>query len=169
MKSIFILTLFSILFSVSANTQNLPDWESIKWLTGEWIGEGNGQPGQGNGTFTFKFDLNGKIIVRKGHTDFPQQGNKPASVHDDLMIIYADASGNPSKAIYFDNEGHIINYQLEISANTVTLTSEKSDNSPIFRLTYSLLEDGKFNTKFEISQDGLNFMKYLEGNSIKKN
>jgi hypothetical protein len=169
MKSILILTLFSIVFAVSINAQNQPNWDSIKWLTGEWIGEGSGQPGQGNGTFSFNTDLDGRIMIRKGHTEFPPQGNKPATEHNDLMIFYADETGNPSKAIYFDNEGHTINYQLIVTQKSVSLTSEKSANSPMFRLTYTLLDDGKFNTKFEISQDGEKFIKYLEGNSIKKN
>ena len=47
------------------------------------------------------------------------------------------------------------------------LTSEKNPNAPIFRLTYTLLDDNTVNTKFEMSQDGENFMTHIEGKSKK--
>ena len=31
-------------------------WTNFDGLVGEWVGDGAGQPGQGNGTFTFNFD-----------------------------------------------------------------------------------------------------------------
>lgn len=38
---------------------------------------------------------------------------------------------------------------------------------PVFRLTYTWLEPGLENTKFEMSQDGKNFITYVEGKSVK--
>jgi hypothetical protein len=93
--------------------------------------------------------------------------NKPAIIHDDLMIVYLDINGSPSKAIYFDNEGHIINYQITYSDKSIVLTSDKILNVPIFRLTYSLLDIDTVNTKFEMSQDGVRFTTYIEGKSKK--
>ena len=81
------------------------------------------------------------------------------------MIVSLDYSGNPSKAIYFDNEGHTINYSITYTANTIVLLSEKIQNVPIFRLTYTLLDKQTVNTKFEMSQDGEKFMTYIEGKS----
>ena len=49
----------------------------------------------------------------------------------------------------------------------IVLTSEKIPNAPIFRLTYTLLDDNTVNTKFEMSQDGENFMTHIEGKSKK--
>lgn len=142
-------------------------WDKWSWLLGEWKGEGNGQPGQGGGTFTFKYDLDKKIIERKSHSEYPASGNKPKTVHDDLMIIYTDMSGNPSKAIYFDNEGHVINYNVTSSDRSIIMTSEKAGAIPVFRLTYSDLGSKSINTKFEMSQDGEKFMTYIEGKSKK--
>lgn len=81
------------------------------------------------------------------------------------MIVYSDTSGNPSKAIYFDNEGHTINYALSFAEKSIIFTSEKSSNAPIFRLYYTLLDNGSVNTKFEISQDGITFVTYIKGKS----
>lgn len=167
MKLLLILALSAILTSASGQLSNM--WDKWNWLTGEWIGEGAGQPGQGSGTFSFSYDLDKNILVRRSHTEFPSSDNKPKTVHNDLMIIYPDQSGNPVKAIYFDNEGHTINYSITYSKGTTILTSEKAPNVPVFRLTYTSLETEAVNTKFEMSQDGVKFSVYLEGKSKKRN
>jgi hypothetical protein len=140
-------------------------WEKLKWLVGDWVGEGSGQPGQGGGTFSFHFGLNNNVLERKSHSEYPATGDRPAVIHDDLMIIYPDNSGNAVKAIYFDNEGHVINYNITFQGNTVVLTSEKMTGSPVFRLVYTLLDPETSNTRFEISQDGEKFTPYVEGKS----
>ncbi|MDD3310336.1 MAG: hypothetical protein PHY69_10315 [Dysgonamonadaceae bacterium] len=137
------------------------------WLMGEWKGEGIGNPGQGGGTFSFAYDLDKNIIIRKSHSEYPATDNKPKIIHEDLMIVYFDDSKSPSNAIYFDNEGHIINYTITYADKSITFTSNKLANTPIFRLTYLLLEKDLVNTKFEMSQDGVNFMTYIEGKSKK--
>jgi len=162
--------LLSVLFFsclTSAFAQQPASWEKWTWLIGEFQGEGSGQPGQGGGTFSFAFDLDKNIVVRKSHSEYPATNNKPLIVHNDLMIVYPDYTGNPSKAIYFDNENHTINYSITYQDKAIVLTSNKIANVPIFRLTYTLLNDGMVNTKFEMSQDGEKFMTYIEGKSKK--
>ncbi len=162
-----LIAVFILLLSTAAFAQQSTGWDKWKWLMGEWHGEGDGKPGQGSGTFSFKPDLSEKILVRKSHSEYPATANKPEIIHDDLMIIYPDYSGAPSKAIYFDNEGHTINYSISYTGNSIVMTSDKIANVPVFRLTYSLLDDGSVNTKFEISQDGTTFTTYVEGKSKK--
>ena len=70
-------------------------------------------------------------------------------------------------AIYFDNEHHVINYSVSLSGETIILTSQKIDNTPVFRLIYSSMDEKHIRVKFETSQDGLNFRTYLEGKSKK--
>jgi hypothetical protein len=83
------------------------------------------------------------------------------------MIVYPDANDKTTKAIYFDNEGHVINYTVSLTDKLITLTSLPSPNTPIFRLTYELLDQEAVNTKFEMSRDGVKFMTYVEGKSKK--
>lgn len=99
---------------------------------GEWVGEGSGQTGQGAGTFSFKPDLDQKILVRKSHSEFPASANKPEIIHADLMVVYPDYSGSPNKAIYFDNEGHTINYSITYSDQLIVFTSEKVPNVRVY-------------------------------------
>lgn len=142
--------------------------EKFNYLIGSWKGEGSGKPGEGEGYFSFQFDLGNKILIRKNHTEFPASQNRPATIHDDLLIVYpSDREGN-QKAIYFDNEGHVINYSISFSnENDIVFTSEKTPNMPVFRLTYSKLDSKSVNVIFEMSNDGVKFMKYVEGKSKK--
>jgi len=165
------LFLFVVLFSISINIfgQEKPSWKNWNWLMGSWIGEGSGEPGTGGGTFSFSLDLDEKILIRKSHSEYPAEDNKPVIIHDDLMIVYPDLNGIPSDAIYFDNEGHTIKYHIIYSENAIILTSEKNPGAPVFRLTYTLFNKDTIDTKFEMSQDGKDFMLYIEGESKKIN
>jgi len=169
MKTKLAFTLLLFATSIASFGQQNTQWDKWNWLMGEWTGEGGGQPGQGSGTFSFAFDLDKNIIVRKSHSEYPASENRPAVIHDDLMIIYLDFNESPTKAIYFDNEGHVIDYSITYGDKSVIMTSKKMSGVPVFRLTYTLLDDEKVNTKFEMSQDGENFMTYVEGKSKKSN
>ena len=163
------IIIISALFFISCNSfsQQNTSWEKWNWLVGNWSGEGSGQPGQGGGTFSFTTDLDENIMVRKSHSEYPASENKPAVIHDDLMIIYRDIKGNPSNAIYFDNEGHTIEYQISYNEESIVFVSKKVPNVPVFRLTYTFLDSKTVNTKFEMSQDGENFFSYIEGKSVR--
>src|SRR5262245_35373081 len=67
--------------------------EKLKFLTGDWVGEGSGAPGQmASATASFKYDLDTKVIIRKNRAEFaPKAGEKSGAVHEDLMIIYEQA------------------------------------------------------------------------------
>ncbi|NVO10742.1 MAG: hypothetical protein HXX16_12315 [Bacteroidales bacterium] len=165
------LTLALILF-VQLGWAQQPNskWEKWNFLMGEWVGEGSGQPGKGGGYFSFNTDLDGNVLVRKGHTEFPATPDKKASVHDDLMYIYPDYTGNASKAIYFDNEGHVINYSITYTENSIVLTSEAIQNAPRFRLSYIMIDKDSVNVRFEFAPPSKpdDFKIYIEGKSVRK-
>ncbi len=165
--SILILALFSQQITAQQPSIN---WDKWNFLIGEWVGEGNGQPGQGSGSFTFKTDLDGKILVRKSHTDFPATADRPAAVHNDLMCIYLDYTGSAAKAIYFDNEGHVIHYGINYSEKSIVFTSDIIPNTARFRLSYTLISSDTLNIKFEFAspQTPEDFKTYLEGKSMRK-
>lgn len=142
-------------------------WKAWNYLIGNWKGEGSGKPGSGGGTFSFTADLDNNIIIRKSHSEYPATDKKPKTIHDDLMIIYKHNTDFPSKANYFDNEGHVIYYQIEYNNSDIILTSTKTGNKPVFRLLYIKIDDETVNVKFEISPDGQKFAPYIEGVSKK--
>ncbi len=149
-------------------SQKSPNWGIWNQLTGSWVGEGNGKPGQGEGECSFTFDLDKNILVRKNHTVISAIKDKKEVIHDDLMIIYADSLGLTNRAIYFDNESHVINYSIINSDTTIILTSEIRLGLPQFRLTYSFVNKETLTSKFEISLNSKDFFTYIEGTSKKK-
>jgi len=142
-------------------------WSTWSWLAGDWKGEGSGVPGQGGGSFSFKSELDGKVLVRKSHSEYPARDKKGMTLHDDLMIVYPGVKDEPFKAIYFDNEGHTISYAVTPAGHSIVFLSKKTDGMPVFKLTYDSIAAETVNTKFEMSQDGEHFMTYIEGKSSK--
>jgi hypothetical protein len=162
-----------VLVALSAGAANASSdddpWKPYRFLVGEWTGEGGGEPGRGSGRFSFDWDLQEKVLVRRNRTEFPAAQGRPASVHEDLMVIYRGKNGAPTKAIYFDSEGHVIHYTATFSQDQRTLTflSDPSAAGPRFRLTYAQRASEVLRIRFEIAPpnkpDG--FKIYLEGSA----
>ena len=122
-------------------SNDAPSWDRWAFVLGEWVADGSGSPGQGTARFSFAFDLERRILVRKNHNEFPASAGRPAAVHDDLLIAYPE--GSRTRAVYFDNEDHVIYYTLEPSsdAKALTLVSDKAAGAPRFRLVYAAATD----------------------------
>jgi len=97
--------------------------------------------------------------------EYPAANGRPATIHDDLMIIYQEAGA--TKALYFDNENHVIHYDVSLSADKkkVVFLSEKTASAPQFRLTYEDAGPGTLKISFEIAPPDKpgQFSKYVEG------
>jgi hypothetical protein len=65
------------------------NWDPFRFVLGDWTGAGSGTPGEGTGAFSFKPELNGKILVRRSRADYPPKpGEKNGTSHEDLLIVY---------------------------------------------------------------------------------
>ena len=139
-------------------------WAPLKLLVGDWKGEGAGEPGKGEGAFSFRFELGGKVLVRKSYTAFPAQAGRLANRHDDLLVVYAE---DGLRAIYWDSEGHVIRYRVTASGDTVTFLSDVSPSAPHFRLSYRATGKDTVFVRFEIAPPGKPeaFGTHLEGTS----
>ncbi len=128
----------------------------LHFLLGEWIGEGEGAPGEGSGGFTFAPDLQGKVLVRTNYAEYPATAERPAFRHDDLMIVYADPQGTGSRAMYFDSEGHVIAYAVEESREPlkVLFVSDAISGTPRYRLTYTATGPDSLDLTFEVAPPG---------------
>jgi hypothetical protein len=128
--------------------QTADPWKGLEFLTGEWVGESS----QSSGACSFAFDLQRKVLIRKSYAE------SSGSRHEDLLVIYFEKG---LKAIYFDNEDHIIHYTLESSAGSVRFLNEQ------YRLTYR--KDGeKLVMDFDIAPPGKPFSNYLHAALRKK-
>jgi hypothetical protein len=169
MKSFCLCLAILGLLSVSS-AQQAPEndpWADWKFLLGEWaVGQGGGVPGQAtSGFFSLTPELDGKILLRKNHSEYAAPAGKPAVVHDDLMVIYSEAG--MTKAFYDDSEGHVIHYNVSISADKkqIVFLSDPAPAQPRYRLTYQNLGQGAVSVVFEIAPPDKpdQFSKYVEG------
>jgi len=168
-KIFLIVILIGSLSNVfSQSTKN--DWSLFQFLIGEWLGEGSGKPGETIGSSIFSFDLQNKVLIRKSYADYPAANNRPSFRHDDLMIVYQEKKS--IKAIYFDNEGHVINYSVSLSQdlNTITFVSDINPTVPRFRFVYTKNGENTMKISFEFAPPGKpeEFSKYLDGVLKKK-
>jgi hypothetical protein len=141
-------------------------WGPLQPLVGAWTGEGGGGPGQGSGSFSFQPDLQGKILVRKNRAEYPATKDRPAFVHDDLMVVYRDTPEAPLRAIYFDSEGHTIRYEVQgpTDGSEAILVSAAEPGTPRYRLTYTRAGKDRLKIKFEVAPPGNpeQFATYIE-------
>ena len=148
-------------------------WQPFEFLVGEWIGEGGGQPGQASsGGFTFGFELDGKILVRRSFSEYAATKDRPAFRHDDLTVISRKAPGGPVRAVYYDNEGHVIEYAIEVAdgGRKMVWVSAAEAGAPRYRFTYVRLEDGKLGLEFAIAPPGKpdEFATYVKATARRK-
>lgn len=162
--------LFPILFlcgaTVFAQAPASDPYAPLHFLIGEWVADGPATAGSGH--FEFNRDLQGNVIVRRNHAESPAASDRPVANHDDLMVIYREAGG--TRAIYFDNEGHVIRYTVEPGGpDAVTFVSEAAAGAPRYRLSYKKLPDGRVGGKFEVAPPGKEeFKTYLEWTAKRK-
>ncbi len=162
--------LAALLIPICAAQTQKADWSAWQYYVGEWVGEDSGAPGQGQGGYSFDFDLQGSILVRKNYSEFPATQKSPAYRHDDLMVIYPD--GAVWSAEYYDNEGHVIHYAIAFNEDStkVIFTSKPQKNTPSFRLTYTKQDQSHVKILFEFAAPSAEpqFKPYIEAVAVRK-
>ena len=115
------------------------------------------------GTYTFRPELGNHILAR--HTTSIEGCEGPSTFdcdHGDLLYVYQDGAGQPLKANYFDNEGHVIHYDVSTSTTTSVAFLSEPGSGPQFRLTYQLAA-GVMTGRFQIHMPGQSdWRTYLE-------
>lgn len=144
-----------------------PELRPFAFLIGEWTASGSGGPGSGAGTSVFSRSLQGQVILRTSYAEYPPVDGKPASRHDDLLVIYVSRAG--VRADYYDSEGHVIRYSVRSPApDQAVFLSEPAAGEPMFRLTYELVSNDALDGEFEIAApETETFRSYLSWHSRK--
>lgn len=146
-------------------------WDQLQFLIGSWSSPVSGQPGEGiSGSTIFSYQLNQKIMVRSSRAEFaPEPGKTQGNVHEDLLVIYQQPGEAHLRAIYFDNEGHIIHYTLSFPTGqpSVVFESEATATSPRARLVYEVASDGKLRIEFSVAAPGGELMSHVSGTVIR--
>lgn len=158
-----LLTLFAFTAGLFAQSAADP-WKPLEFLIGDWAAaDSAGEPGKASsGAFSFKFDLEKKVLIRRNVADYPGGLH-----HEDLMVIYP---GSPMRATYWDNEGHVIPYKVSAVAAGVVFLSDASTTEPRYRLSYRATGERTANLTFEIAPPGQPeaFKQYVTATVVKK-
>jgi len=140
---------------------------ALDFLVGAWEAEPGAEKGSAH--FTFAYDADGAVLVRRNHAEYPAIANRPATKHDDLLVIYRDPDFREAEHIlradYWDNEGHVIHYSVAATAEGVDFVSNIQQGAPTFRLRYKKLGADRVAIDFEIAPPGnpSTFSPYLSG------
>lgn len=149
---------------VDAKRAELFEWEALKFLLGKWKGQADGTMGHGPGTLEVKTELDGKIVTARNEQIFFAPDGEGYTYHS-LMTIYL--SGIDRKAMFFDNEGHVIRYDVQLSTEPrkVTFVSVPMPFVPRFRFSYTDKGDGSILVNFESApaNDPEAFVPYVGG------
>jgi len=146
MKTLLLLSALTL--AAQAQTPAVDPFAPVRFLAGEWVGEGSGAPGKGQGAFSFRFELEGRALVRRSAADYPARDGRPAVHHEDLLTVFAE--GGRLRALYLDNEGHVIRYAVQPLDRGVVFQSEPAPG-PAFRLTYTSRGEGAATVAFAIA------------------
>ena len=144
-------------------------WQPLAFLIGTWEAKTGGGAAAAKviGTYSFAPELNNHILARhsgnascKAPADFDCE-------HTDLLYLYPE--GKTVEAIYFDNEGHVIHYDVTTPTPTsVVFLSAPAIPGPQFRLLYER-KDSILSGKFQMRMTGQSeFNSYLEWSGNKK-
>jgi hypothetical protein len=147
-------------------------WKALAFLEGTWDAhtQGGAAQAQGSGTYSFASELKHHVLVRRSGDSAGCKG--PASFdceHSDVLYVYQEAQNQPLKAIYFDNEGHVIHYAVSTpDSTTAVFISEVSPSGPQFQLVYEL-KNTVMSGKFQMRMPGqVEWKSYLEWSGAKK-
>ena len=183
-KTLLLILVALPLAVLQAAAQNTPapqsdPWKPLAFLQGTWEARtGEARTGEGKtskavtatGSYTFRSELRDHILARHSTSD---PGCKAPTNFDceygDLLYIYQDTPGQPLKAIYFDNEGHVIHYSVSTpDATTAIFLSDATLPGPQFRLMYEL-KSGVMSGKFQMRMPGQSdWNSYLEWSGVKR-
>lgn len=153
------------LVAQSTPTPSVDPLKSLAFLEGTW--EAKSQAGSAgatsSGTYTFKRELGNHVLARSSRSSACKAPEGFNCEHRDLLYVFEDAPGEALKAIYFDNEGHVIHYDVSTPTPTSAIfLSESSRPGPQFRLVYDL-KDGAMSGKFQMRMPGqAEWKSYLE-------
>ena len=150
LRSLGSVSLVLIVLTGSARAESPVTLASLQFLLGQW--EGIGDQAGATGGFTFAPSVQDRVIVRTNYSNTPANGGKPASRHEDLMVIYVDSG--LVKADYFDSESHVIRYVAEARSDAVVFMSEIKPNEPRYRLSYTRSSTMTLKGTFEVAPPG---------------
>ena len=149
----------------SASTDD--PWAAIRFLSGKWTGDVEGEPGKGKSEREYRFVLNGAYMeIRNKSTYAAQPKNPKGEVHEDWGMISYDKNREKLVLRQFHIERFVNQFVQEPpDGPALRFTSEAIENiAPGYRAreTYRPTGPDSFVERFEIAAPGKEFEVYSE-------
>lgn len=175
LTQLLIVLTMGVLWPIASTVAAQPPqdaWRDWQMVLGDWVGdEGHGQPGSPTSSgFSFAPELDGHILVRRDRSDYPAAQGRPAFTHEGLMVIYRDEGSKAFRAQAFDNEGHVIDYLVDVvPGRRIVMTSPAAAGAPRYRLVYEATSSG-LAISFDIAPPDrpLEFSVYVAGTAHRR-
>lgn len=135
-------------------------WASVRFLAGEWQGQSDGQPGQGQVRRSYRFVLGEKFLHEQNVSTYPPQPkNEKGEVHEHWSLFSYDRARRLLVLRQFHQEGFVNQYVLTAGAGTDKLVfeTEALENVPPTwkaRESYERLSVDEFVETFELAVGG---------------
>jgi hypothetical protein len=145
-------------------------FDELGWVLGDWTDvRRRGEPGEATGGGeTWRLQLDGQILVRLSWCEYPATADAAAFRHDDQLVVFHDLDGQ-SRAIFWDNHGHVIHYTtaaIDPDGLQFTFESDPSLPGPRQRLRYRADGPDRLKADFNLHLPGAaSFARYLEWES----
>lgn len=131
----------------------------LAWLIGPWETEPDATGVTGGSLFSPA--AGGHALLRSNWALYPATDGGAASRHDDILVMHAE--GGELRAVYVDNEGHVIRYGVAVASDRIVLTSIEGGPGPRFRLTFAAIDSAAMSVAFEVAPPGRDFARYVGG------
>ena len=133
-----------------------PAMEPLRFLVGHWEGAGDvtDAHGRSHGVSTIGVEADGRVLLRRDHTEVVDVAGKRTEGFGQLMVVYGEGPG--VRADYMDGEGHVIHYgpAVVVAGRSVEFTSAEVPGAPTFRLRYDAVGAERLKVAFTIRPPG---------------
>jgi Protein of unknown function (DUF1579) len=162
----------SALAQMSAPPPPAPELKKLDFMAGDWTAEGTmtaGPPGTPSSKWTMKTHaewMQGNyFLVEHSDGDFAAMGKAK-----ELAVLGYDADNKVYTYHAFSSMGEAENSTGSVDGDTWTWTSDENMGGTKMkgRFTMKVLSPTSYTMKFELSQDGTQWMTAMEGKATKK-
>ena len=140
----------------------------LEWLTGHWVGIGEGDPGRSATQRSIDCVLECKYLRVDGRSVYPKQEKNPkGETHVSMDMWSFDRARKKLVLRTFDNLGFVTTYVQEESASsdtTLVLVAEHLENVPTgwrARYTYTFAPPNEYHELFELASKDKEFKPYV--------
>jgi hypothetical protein len=151
----------------AAEPATFDPWASVRFLLGQWEGEGQGRPGLSRVSWTFELVLRGRYLQLRGISVFdPQPASPTGERHEELSLFSWDKRRTALVWRQFNAEGFVNQFVLEKEdGEELTFVTESIEGLPPgFRAREVLRRAGpdELHARFAIAAPGKDFELYSE-------